>query len=318
MPALPPSVQVIERDWLSCNQVLLFDGVGADRRATLIDSGYAKHAPLTVELIRHALARRATEASRLDTLINTHLHSDHCGGNAAIARAFGCRIVVPEADFDAVQRWDEKALTFAGTGQRCERFAADDVLRPGDRLTLGAAQWHALAAPGHDPHSLILHCPEHRVLISADALWASGFGVIFPELAGSSGFAEQRAVLELIESLDVATVIPGHGPPFSDVGAALERAHARLDALSADPARNARHAIKVLIKFQLLDRESVEFSRLVDDLRDASIMADAAALMGMTLAQALAWGARELERQSQIRRDGDVLFNSEPAAAGAT
>ena len=44
---LPDSMVFIERDWLSSNQVLLVDG----DVATLIDSGYVKHAPMTLALI---------------------------------------------------------------------------------------------------------------------------------------------------------------------------------------------------------------------------------------------------------------------------
>jgi glyoxylase-like metal-dependent hydrolase (beta-lactamase superfamily II) len=43
---------------------------------------------------------------------------------------------------------------------------------------------------GHDPHSVILFEPVSRVLISADALWERGFGVIFPELEGVEAFDE--------------------------------------------------------------------------------------------------------------------------------
>lgn len=313
---IPASMHVIERDWLSCNQVLFFDGEGSSARATLIDSGYFKHASLTVELVRHVLRERALEPAALTTLINTHLHSDHCGGNAAVARAFGCRILVPAADADAVARWDEDALTFRGLGQRCERFAAQGVLRAGDALTLGGERWEVHAAPGHDPHSLILHCPRQRLLISADALWESGFGVIFPELVGESGFAEQRAVLELIGTLDVETVIPGHGAPFGDVPAALARAHARLTAMSADPARNARNALRVMVKFLLLEHESIERSRLLASLGGATIMRDAAALTGMALPDAIDWSVEELERQAQLRREGDMLYNRDPELEG--
>lgn len=313
---LPESLHFIERDWLSCNQVIFFDEHEGERCATLIDSGYGKHAALTVELVRHVLRSRGIAQGGLKTLINTHLHSDHCGGNALIAREFGCRIVVPAAEFDTVNRWDEDALTYRGTGQQCERFSAQGAVRDGDLLTLGAAQWRVYAAPGHDPHSVILHCPQHSLLLSADALWENGFGVIFPELGGDSGFAEQRAVLELIASLEVDTVIPGHGTPFGDVPAAIERARARLAALSADPARNARNAIKALTKFLLLDREVIEFDAMLEGLRDATIIANAAKLMGMTLPQALDWGVRDLERQSQLRRDGDTLYNREPLLEG--
>jgi glyoxylase-like metal-dependent hydrolase (beta-lactamase superfamily II) len=313
---LPVSVHFIERDWLSCNQVVFFDGHGDDTRATLVDSGYGKHAELTAALVRHVLRSRGVSPDALKTLINTHLHSDHCGANALLAREFGCRILVPTAEFEAVQRWDEDALTYRGTGQHCERFSAQGAIGDGDLLTLGEAQWQVHAAPGHDPHSVILHCPQHRLLLSADALWENGFGVIFPELGGDSGFAEQRAVLELIASLEVDTVIPGHGTPFGDVAAAIERARARLAALSADPARNARNAIKALTKFLLLDYEAIAFDALVESLRDATIIANAASLIGMPLPEALAWGVRELERQSQLRRDGDMLYNREPALEG--
>lgn len=310
---LPPTMHVIERDWLSCNQILLFDeDGGAPAGATLVDSGYVKHAETTLALVRHVLSQRGFAQAGLRLLINTHLHSDHCGGNALLAQAFGCPILVPAAEFEAVARWDEEALSYTGTSQRCARFSAAGSLRPGDELTLGGARWQVHAAPGHDPHSLILHCPQHRVLISADALWENGFGVIFPELEGESGFEEQAAVLDLIATLDVDTVIPGHGRAFGDVPAAIGRARQRLDAMRADPARNARNAVRVLIKFLLLDRERMAFETLAHEMRNAAVMKNAGALIGMDLPQALAWGVDELERQGQLRREGDLLINQDP------
>jgi len=308
---LPAGLQFLQRDWLSSNQVLLFDDDGGERRATLVDAGYVKHAAFTVALVRRALQQRGMSDRQLPDLLNTHLHSDHCGGNAALRQAFGCRVRVPQAEFEAVRRWDEDALTFRATGQRCARFAADDVLQPGEALTLGGTQWRVLAAPGHDPHSLILHCPEHRVLMSADALWENGFGIIFPELEGKSGFAEQRAVLDLIAGLEVDTVLPGHGAPFADVEPALERAYARLDAMQADPVRNARNALRVLIKFLLLEHERTTLDQLVHLLRDATVIHCAAQLTGRPLPQALEWGITELARQGALRTHaGGVIENA--------
>lgn len=311
MSLLPPTMHVIQRDWLSCNQVLFFDDHETPG-ASLVDSGYAKHAEITVALVQRVLAQRGCSAQGLRQLLNTHLHSDHCGGNAAVARAFGCPIYVPASQLDAVRRWDEEVLTFASTGQRCERFEAAGGIEPGQTLLLGKARWEVHAAPGHDPHSLILHCPEHRLLVSADALWENGFGVIFPELGGESGFAEQRAVLELIERLDVELAIPGHGAPFGDVRGALDRAKRRLDAMQADPVRNARNALRVLIKFLLLDRERIEFEAFAHDLRDAAVLRNSGHLMGMELREALEWGVRELEGQGQLVRDGGWLVNRDP------
>ena len=35
---------------------------------------------------------------------------------------------------------------------------------------------------------MVLYEPELELLISADALWENGFGIVFPELEGGSGF----------------------------------------------------------------------------------------------------------------------------------
>jgi glyoxylase-like metal-dependent hydrolase (beta-lactamase superfamily II) len=270
MISLPASIRVFERGWLSSNNVLLIDS----RHTTLIDTGYATHAPQTVALVQHALGARA-----LDRIVNTHLHSDHCGGNALLQQTWQCETLIPPAEADAVRRWDETRLTFRATGQFCERFSATGALAPGMHIELGSLDWQVLGAPGHDPHSLMLYCADERVLISADALWENGFGVIFPELDGESGFAEQQAVLELIASLDVATVIPGHGAPFANVQQALARAFSRLAWLRADPARNAKNALKVLLVFRLLDVRATPFDALIDMLENASAMRAAATLL---------------------------------------
>jgi hypothetical protein len=54
-----------------------------------------------------------------------------------------------------------------------------------------------------------------------------------------------------------AVVIPGHGEVFGDAPAALARSHSKLDALERDPTKAARHVVKVMFVFALLDRESM-------------------------------------------------------------
>ena len=248
-------MRVIERGWVSSNSVLLLDD---DDSATLVDTGYVTHGAQTLALVRHALQGR-----RLARIINTHLHSDHCGGNALLSRELKPTIIIPPGHSEAVDRWDDTALGYSACGQACDRFRFDSVLRPGERRRIGGAEWEALASPGHAPHSIILWNGENRTLISADALWEHGFGAIFPEVEGESGFAEQRAILELISRLKPRLVIPGHGAPFTEVDRSLERAFARLDALASDPERNARNVIKTLLKFHLMLVRSVELKKLI-------------------------------------------------------
>lgn len=263
--ALPlgPGLHVFERGWLSSNNILLDDGDGA----TLIDSGHCVHAPQTVALLRQRLGDRP-----LRRLINTHLHSDHCGGNAAVQREWPLSLQVPSGSWRAVQDWDEQALSYLPLGQRCERFGAQGHVAAGDVLRIGARHWQVLGAPGHDPQSVILFDAEHGVLISADALWENGFGVVFPELEGEAAFDDVQRVLELIASLPVRCVIPGHGTAFTDVGAALQRARSRLAGFRADPARHLRHGAKVLLKYHMMEERQQPLTALRTWMRDTPLM----------------------------------------------
>ncbi|TWO70753.1 MBL fold metallo-hydrolase [Caenimonas sedimenti] len=255
MPVLPAGVRVLERGWLSSNNILFVDG---DQPA-IVDSGYATHAGLTLDLVR-----RAFGSTRPALLVNTHLHSDHCGGNAGLQREYpAMRTLIPPGQADQVRAWDPVALTFEPTGQQCPRFSFDGVLAPGSEVQLGRMRWQVHAAPGHDPHSVVLFEPGSRVLISADALWENGFGVVFPELEGVDAFDEVARTLDLIERLDPTCVIPGHGAIFSDAAKALARARRRLEGYVSDPVRHATHAAKVLLKFKLLELQSVTMPECV-------------------------------------------------------
>lgn len=301
---LPAGVRFIERDWLSSNMVLIAEPDGG---ATLIDSGYVKHSALAVALVEHALDQLG--AKRLSRVLNTHLHSDHCGGNAALAARFGCEIFVPAASLDDVRRWDTDALSYDGTAQRCARFEARGALMPGESLMVGGVPWQIHAAPGHDPKSLVFYCASHRLLVSADVLWKNGFGVIFPELVGESGFAEQDAMLALIAALDVQTVLPGHGPAFADPPSVIETARKRLASLRADPVRNARYAMKVMIKYLMLDLEEVDEAVLARRVAGASVLRSAAALLDLSVETAFDWAVGELTTQGALRRVNGRLFN---------
>lgn len=243
--SLPAGVTVLERGWLSSNNILF-----AGREGTaLVDSGYASHSAQTVQLVEGALDGR-----RLDLLLNTHLHSDHCGGNAALQQRFrALETRIPPGLAKHVRDWDPVALTYAPTGQECPRFAITTVLEPGTELRLAEQMWEVHAAPGHDPHSVVLFEPESRTLISADALWQNGFGVVFQELEGEQAFQEVAQTLDMIEMLQPLVVIPGHGRVFDDADAALANARRRLESWIKEPAKHARHAAKVLLKFKLLD-----------------------------------------------------------------
>jgi glyoxylase-like metal-dependent hydrolase (beta-lactamase superfamily II) len=249
-PALA-GITVLQRGWLSSNN-LLVHGRSEDAGATLVDTSHVNHAEQTVALVRHAL-----RGQRLARIVNTHLHSDHCGGNAALQRAFGAELLIPPGQAEAIARWDDSVLSYVATGQRIERFKPDGLLLPGSELQMEDCSFEVLAAPGHDPDSVMLFERSRGLLISADALWEHGFGVVFPEIVGEPGFDDVARVLDFIEGLPVRLVVPGHGAPFSDVAAALRRARSRLASFQRDPLRHARHAAKVLIKYHVMEEQQM-------------------------------------------------------------
>src|SRR4051812_8631368 len=98
-PRLPAGVTVFERGWVSSNNVLFASGA----RSAIVDTGYVSHAPQTLALVRQALGDRP-----LNLIVNTHLHSDHCGGNAALQVEYpGARTLIPPGLAEAVRVWNE-------------------------------------------------------------------------------------------------------------------------------------------------------------------------------------------------------------------
>ena len=257
---LPGDIHVFERGWLSSNNILFDDG----HESWLVDSGYSTHSAQTLALVKRQLGSR-----KLDFLINTHLHSDHCGGNAALQEKYASLItLIPPGQAAFVKNWDAEALTYVATGQLCSRFAYSQTLAPGTSKRLGLSVWDIHAAPGHDPDAVLLFEPIRRILISGDALWEKGFGIVFPELEGLHAFDEVAATLELIESLAPLMVIPGHGRVFEYTMQTLSIARQRLEAFVLSPTKHARHAVKVLLKFKLLEIQHqplVEFQQWAEN-----------------------------------------------------
>jgi glyoxylase-like metal-dependent hydrolase (beta-lactamase superfamily II) len=304
LPALPPGVTVFERGWLSANNILFAGPHGT----ALVDSGYWTHAQQTLALVASELGDR-----QLDVLVNTHLHSDHCGGNSELqARYPRARTLIPPGMAESVRNWDPVALTYVPTGQHCPRFRIHGVLAPGEEIELGAQSWEVHAAPGHDPHSIILFEPVSRTLVSADALWENGFGVVFPELEGDSGFDEVCATLDLIERLRPSLVIPGHGSPFTDAQGAIETCRRRLEGFLRDPRRHASHAARVLLKFKLLELQHMEIDAATDWVAATEYFGIVHRRWFATtpMKQWVEQLADALARSGAARREGTALINT--------
>ncbi len=304
-----PGLSVIERGWLSANQVV----VRASGRtpATVIDTGYVAHAPQTLALVDHALG-----GEPLGRVVNTHLHSDHCGGNAAFQARGDVDTWIPAPSVAAVAAWDQARLSYRYTDQRCDRFAVDHALVPGEHIDIGPARWQIHAAPGHDMDAILLFEPQTRTLVAGDALWHDRLAIIFPELVGRDGFGPASATLDLIESLRPRVVVPGHGPVFSDVDAALAASRERIAAFRQKPERHVQHAARALAMFHMLEVRQVEADVLARWMVATPVYQDVALRAGLDDAGALDWARQvvdSLVAQAVLLAEGDTV--RVPAAA---
>jgi glyoxylase-like metal-dependent hydrolase (beta-lactamase superfamily II) len=265
MTALAPAIattldhlgaQVLVRGWLSANNIVFHHG----GQGQVVDTGYISHADQTLALVDSALGGRP-----LVEVVNTHLHSDHCGGNAALADRWpGLRITVPAASRGKLLPWDDSQLSYQETGQRCAPFVPHAFLDDGDTVQLGGRPWQVHAAPGHDPDAVLLYEPETATLISGDALWQQRLAIIFPELDDAPGFDDAARVLDRIAQLRPRLVLPGHGEPFTDVDAALAASRQRLSAFQAAPLKHRAHAARSLVVFHMLEHRRRPRQALVD------------------------------------------------------
>lgn len=291
--------RLLVRNWLSANNVV-FPGSGEG--AAIVDTGYVAHAAQTQALVEHVL-----DGLPLARVLNTHLHSDHCGGNAALLRRWPkAQVSVPQGYAARVQPFDAQRLGYPDCDQRCEPFEVHGFLQPGTTVRLGERDWEVHAAPGHDPDAVVLFEPRSRTLVSGDALWEQRLAIIFPALLGDTdGFGAAQAALDRIERLDARVVLPGHGPAFTGVAAALAASRQRLDAFAADPARHHQYAVRALVSYHLLEHRVRERAALQEWIVHVPILRQAFGEAGPEQAYRSAEEAvQRLLRDGVLREDG--------------
>lgn len=300
---LPPDIAFIERDWLSANHIMFRDG----ESATLVDSGYGKFNDVTVAKVDGVLEQ--WDHPSLDRIINTHIHSDHIGGNAELQRAHpGCSITVPVDEQPSLVNWDSPEQMLSYADQECERFAWDDVIEPGQQIQLGGEAWRAIATPGHDMGSLVFYSAKLRILISADALWENGYGFVPPQAIDPKPLAAQRATFKRLAELDVALVIPGHGPMFTDYSGALARANAKLEAFAADDMKIVKSVVKGMFIYSMMWREAMALSDVPAYVSRIGVHRDYNAQFFRMSDEAYAnWLVNEAVRTGKVRINGAIL-----------
>jgi len=134
---------------------------------------------------------------KLAAILNTHLHFDHIGGNAALTKATGAPIYLNKEDFFLLRPATE---TF-----KYQLLEAGEIALAGLRIVV-------IHTPGHSPGSLSYYFPDHDALFSGDVLFYRDTGR--SDLVGSSRpVLENQTIRGKLYKLPEQTVVyAGHGP----------------------------------------------------------------------------------------------------------
>lgn len=142
-------------------------------------------------------------------ILNTHLHLDHCFGNAWAAERYGVLPMAHEDDETLLARMGEQARMFGLPFEvRTEKLGG--YLKDGDVLTLGENRIEVIHTPGHSRGGLCFYIPSAGWLISGDSLFEGSIGRT--DLEGGSYATLIKSITERLVTLPEDTVVyPGHG-----------------------------------------------------------------------------------------------------------
>ncbi len=143
-------------------------------------------------------------AGNIGTIVNTHLHGDHCGANEGFKQFSGARIALhplQKANYQTVVV--EAARLF---GMPPEEFAEDDIIE-GDTLRVGDIVIDLIPSPGHSPDSICYHLRREKLLICGDVIFEMNIGRT--DLPGGDAEALKDSIQRLAE-LGAEGLYPGH------------------------------------------------------------------------------------------------------------
>jgi cyclase len=205
--------------WGWSNAGLITDGEASLLVDTLFDL------PLTQEML-DTMRKSVPAAKQIDIVVNSHANGDHCYGNELVAES---RIIASKRTADQMlteitpDQFAEMLRQAPALGETGEYIAR--IFGPfkfdGITLTLPKETFEGEmnvkvgnkdvrlieVGPAHTLGDTLVHIPSDRVIFTADILFIGGHPI-----AWAGPVSNWIRACDYILSLDVETIVPGHGP----------------------------------------------------------------------------------------------------------
>ena len=128
----------------------------------------------------------AMGVKKIDKILLTHIHSDHCGGALALRKRCGAKLGIHRS-----------RKGYLGG----EDFQYDD----NDRIAFGGGELHVLHTPGHESGHCCFYEGGDKVLFSGDNILGYGTAVIHPPDGNMTRlYADAGALAGIRDELDPA------------------------------------------------------------------------------------------------------------------
>ncbi len=182
---------------------------------TLLDTGL----PGASKAILAYLSKIHVEPTSIRKVLLTHLHRDHTGSLAEIARATKARTFAHwlEAAFIA----NDPKYDGPGTPP-AEGFTVDETLKDGDSVD-AAGGLIAYHTPGHTPGHTAYYQPERKLLFSGDLFFGEGTKLTLTPKDFTHHLLTARVSARRMSQLSTDSVLTYHGGPFLRNGGAAIR-----------------------------------------------------------------------------------------------